>query len=77
MRKQKLKAISDRQKAELKGVKDQVKSLPGRQRTARGKALRAAIRAKYKKIRDRIPASSKKSMGELVNLIKTAKVLRV
>jgi hypothetical protein len=77
VRKQKLKAILERQKAELKTVTQQVKSLPKKQRTAKSKALRAAIRAKYKKIKDRIPPSAKKSMGELVNLIKTAKVLRV
>jgi CHASE3 domain sensor protein len=77
VRKQKLKAIGGRQKAELARVKDQIKSLPKKHRTAKGKELRAAIRAKYKKMRERIPASAKKSMGEIVNLIKSAKVLRV
>ena len=77
IRKQKVKAISERQKAELKTVTQQLKGLPKKDRTSRGKVLRAAIRAKYKKIKDKIPTSSKKSMGELVNLIKTAKVLRV
>ena len=70
IRRQKLKAIGDRQRAELKAVTQQVKGLPKKQRAAKGKAMRAAIRAKYKALKDKIPASSKKSIGELVNLIK-------
>ena len=77
VRKNKIKNLTIRQKNELASVKQQILSLPRGKRSAEGKRIRAAIREKYKKMKHRFPTTAKKSLGEIVALIKGVKTLKV
>ena len=68
---------TDQQKKELAAVKQQIASLPRGRRAAEGKRLRAAIRERYAKMKKRLPTSAKKSLGEMVSMIKGIKTLRI
>ena len=77
VRKQKLKDLTVRQNKELASVKQQLAALPRGKRAAEGKRMRAAIRDKYKQMKQKLPTTAKKSLGEIVSLIKGMKTLKV
>ena len=77
VRKNKIKNLTILQKNELATVKQQIASLPRGKRASEGKRIRAAIRDKYTKLKQRIPTTAKKSLGEIVSLIKGIKTLKV
>ena len=77
VRKEKLKTLAANQKKELSTIKQRIAALPRNQRTAEGKRMRAAIRDKYSKLKKRLPTAAKKTMGEVVSLIKGIKTLRI
>ena len=77
VRKEKLKSITARQKEELKKVTAHLKTLPKARRAAEGKKLRAAVRERYKKMKERLPSATGKSLSEIATLEKGAKSLRL
>ena len=77
VRKEKLKAIAARQKQDLKKVTAHLKTVPRKDRVKMGKRLRAAVRDRYKKIKEKMPTATGKSVSELSSLEKNAKILRV
>ena len=77
VRKEKLKNISTRQKLDLKKITAHLKTLPKGRRVAEGKKLRAAVRERYKKMKERLPSATGKSLSEIATLEKGAKSLRL
>ena len=77
VRKDKLKAIAAKQKQDLKKVTAHLKTVARKDRVKTGKRLRAAVRDRYKKLKDKMPTATGKSVSELATLAKNIKILRV